>query len=152
MIAENDEAFGSMAYSCAAAAGDLAALEQFYAADNKALAADRVGEHARLLLEAARGAEAVLLARAALEREGGGSRALAVLGRVALEEGRFADVVAVARDARGDEFSRMSLAIDLFNAQKFAEVRDVMKGWDCRTSEVVKKACVELTAALKDAP
>lgn len=152
MIAENDEAFGSMAYSCAASAGDLAALEHFYTADNKALSGDSVAEHARLLLAAARGAEAVLLARAALEREGGGSRALVVLGRVALEEGRVADVVAFARDARGDEYSRMSLAIDLFNAQKFAEVREVMKGWDCRTKQAIQKPCVELTAALKDAP
>lgn len=104
-------------------------------------------QHAWLLREAGRVAEAALLARTALEREGPKSGALQVLGRVAVSEGRFEEAVTLANDPRGDENTRLSVGVQLYNAKQVDRAWAVMSGVRCPAEQSGRETCDKLGAA-----
>lgn len=144
--------FRSTAYSCAARAEDLAALDAYYDVADPEPDGWSVALHASLLHEASRGAEATLLATRALDLEGGAGEALVVLGRMALAESRFDEVVRLATDKRGDARSSLALGIDLYNAQRFDDARRATVRLSCKAYDGDRAECDRFLDALKEAP
>lgn len=140
-----------LGHICAVRGGDLRTADALYGGVAAEVRPASLAHHARLLVAAGRNDDAEALARGVLGDAEAAPTAVDVLAGLASDAGRLDDALALAKRAEARPITRFNVSVDLYNAQRFADARDVARGIECGGFTDVAH-CRSFLGALSEAP